>query len=96
MISAENAMKELALALMYLSRFSDTPRKCPEKVFRAWRNYDFGTVNALEDSGYIIQGNRGTKSITLTREGIAEAKAILERLGVEDWLPPNHQTPQQR
>lgn len=96
MISAENAMKELALALMYLSRFSDTPRKCPEKIFRAWRNYDFNTVNALEDSGYIVQGNRGTKSITLTREGIAEAKSILKRLGIEDWLLTNHQISQQR
>ena len=86
-MSAEVAQHELTLVLLYLSRFIDNPKIgdfWDEDVYRAWKGYDFGVLDQLEEEDYVF-GNHRNKSICISKEGIEKAKEIMERLGIEDW-----------
>ena len=78
-ISAKDAMKELTLMLMYLSRITE------EKDFYAWKTYDFETVDALEDEGLVYQGKKSWKRVFLEEKGMEKAKSLLEKYGIADW-----------
>lgn len=87
-IKAEESMHDLTLMLLYLSRFVEQGQKFSEaKNFYAWKGYDFDVLNKLDVADFIRQGNRPSrsKSVYLTEDGIAQAKALLSKYGITDW-----------
>ena len=84
---ANEAMKELTVMLMYLSRFSERDRFSDDKYYYAWKGYDFDILNSLDDDDIIRQGNHPSrsKSVYITDSGIALAKKLLNKYGIDDW-----------
>ncbi len=62
LINARDAMKELTMALIYLSRFSENNRFSDEKEYYAWKGYNFDILNELDKNDFIRQGNRPSKN----------------------------------
>ena len=88
-ISAEEALHDMILALIYLTRFKETGRfKSENELFRAWKSYDWDTLDKLNEEGLIID-RHGNKSLYLTEEGEQKAKEILEKYGISDWEKKN-------
>lgn len=87
-IKAEQGMKELTMALLYLSRFTDGEKFFQAEDFYAWKGYSFNTLNELDNEDYIRQGSRPSrsKSIYITDAGKAWARELLEKYGIEDWV----------
>lgn len=85
--NTKEAMKELTILLMYLSRFSEKDRFSDGKDFYAWKGYDFDVINGLDDADYIRQGRppSRSKSVYLTDTGIDYAKKLMKKYGIEDW-----------
>lgn len=83
-IQAENAVKELTLVLMYLTRFSESNRFYTSENM-AWKGYSFKVLDELEEDGFINQGSHRSKSAQICDEGIEQAKKLLEKYGIEDW-----------
>lgn len=86
--NAKEAMKELTMLLIYLSRFSERDRFSDGKGFQAWKGYDFDVINGLDNADYIRQGIHPSrsKSVYLTDTGIDYAKTLMEKYGIEDWI----------
>lgn len=84
---AEDAMKELTLMLLYLSRFTQGEKFHEATDFYAWKGYDFAILNELDDADYIRQGNHPSrsKSIYITESGMEQAKKLLSKYGINDW-----------
>ena len=61
-IKAEEAMRELTLMLLYLSRFTQREKFHEATDFYAWKGYDFDILNELDDADYIRQGNHPSRS----------------------------------
>ncbi len=61
-IRPEQAIHELTLVLMYLTRLNELGRKglVPDQDI-AWKGYDFEVINDLADDDLIWQGNRRAK-----------------------------------
>lgn len=83
-ITPEEAMKELTMVLMYLSRFSEDNR-FSSSLDTSWKGYDFGIINKLDEEGYIMQGGYRSKSVALTEEGIKLARNLLNKYNIKDW-----------
>lgn len=56
-IKTEEAMRELTLMLLYLSRFAQGEKFKEATDFYAWKGYDFDILNELDDADYIRQGS---------------------------------------
>ena len=84
-IDAKQAVKELTMALLYLSRFCEREKFSEAKDFYAWKGYDFDTLNELDDENYIHQGSHRSKSVYLTEMGKEYARSLLEKYGIDDW-----------
>lgn len=85
----EQAMHDLTLALIYLTRMSEQRNGSDLwdiKDFRAWKNYEWDTVDKLDEEG-LVSSKHGNKSLWLTEDGVKKAREILDRLGIEDWRP---------
>lgn len=85
----EQAMHDLTLALIYLSRMSEQRNGSDLwdiKDFRAWKNYEWDTVDKLDEEG-LVSSKHGNKSLWLTEDGVKKAREILDKLGIEDWKP---------
>lgn len=82
--TTKEAIKELTLALMYLTRFSNQDRFSASEN-NAWKGYPFKALDDLEESGFINQGSHRSKSVHIYEEGMQQAKALLEKYGIEDW-----------
>lgn len=82
---AKQAMKELTMALIYLSRFCEGENFSEAKDFYAWKGYDFDVLNRLEDEDFIRQGSRRSKSVYLTDTGKEYARMLLEKYSIDDW-----------
>ena len=84
---AKQAMKELTMALLYLSRFGE--KCCFSEIteFYAWKGYNFEILNGLEDEEHIRQDHRSSRSkrVFLTDSGMEYAKKILKKYGISDW-----------
>lgn len=67
-IDAKDALEELTLMLLYLTRFYSDNYCKKENIFSSWKSYDFDTLNKLDDADFIIQSRRSykIKSVTLT------------------------------
>ena len=84
-ISPEQAMHDMTLAMIYLTRFTDgRMKKYEDPPLKAWKSYDWDTLDKLSEEELIID-THGNKSLYLTDEGIAKAKDILEKYGIVDW-----------
>lgn len=85
-IPPEQAMHDMILAMIYLTRFTDNKLEKYEDtpLFRAWKSYDWDTLDKLSEEKLIID-RHGNKSLYLTDEGVAKAKEILEKYGIADW-----------
>lgn len=81
---AEKAVKELTLALMYLTRFGEKNRLYTSENI-AWKGYPFKVLDELEQDGFIHQGSHRSKSVQICDEGVLQAKKVLEKYGIEDW-----------
>ncbi|RDU23861.1 transposase [Anaerosacchariphilus polymeriproducens] len=82
--SAKEAVKELTLALMYLTRFSIQDRSCASEN-NAWKGYPFKVLDELEEEGMINQGSHRSKSVHIYDVGLEQARGLLEKYGIEDW-----------
>jgi hypothetical protein len=47
---------------------------------RAWKTIDWDTMDRLHKKGFISDPARRAKSVTLTEEGLAEAKRLAEEM----------------
>ena len=77
---AKEAMKELTMALLYLSRFDDR-----FSTDRAWKGYDWDILDKLDAKDYIDKGSPKSKSVYLMSDGLDYAKKILEKYNINDW-----------
>jgi hypothetical protein len=85
-IKPEQAVKELTLLLMYLTRFKEVGRASMDlDLDQAWKGYDFDTINELADENLIWQGSRRSKSVSITEEGKKQARELLARYQIADW-----------
>lgn len=86
-ISADNAIKELTMMLIYLTRILEHDRIFNSDDFFAWKGYDFNMLNQLSDEDYIRQGTHPSrsKSVYITEAGKEKAKALLQKYGIDDW-----------
>ena len=86
-ITAKEAMKELTMILMYLSRFEDDSTFNQDKDYYAWKGYDFDVINKLWDEDYIRQGKHPSrsKSVYITKNGEEYAKELMVKYGISDW-----------
>ena len=84
-IPPEQALHDMTLAMIYLTRFTDGRlKKDEDPPLRAWKSYDWDTLDKLSEEDLIID-RHGNKSLYLTDEGAARAKEILEKYGIADW-----------
>jgi hypothetical protein len=65
---------ECTLALLYLVTFND------HDVPRAWKSFDWDTMNRLYEKGFIRDPKSKSKSVVVTPEGKSKAKELFERL----------------
>lgn len=86
-IEAKDAMKELTLVLMYLSRFTDSEAGAGPEDFYAWKGYNFKVLNELTDKDLIRQGPHPSRSkkACITAAGISLAQDLLEKYNIRDW-----------
>ena len=84
---AEEAMRELTMMLMYLSRFTEGEKFTEAKDFYAWKGYDFDILNELDNDDYIRQCKHPSrsKSVYITDTGIEKARELLNKYGIDDW-----------
>ena len=54
---AKQAMKELTMALLYLSRFCEWEKFSEAKDFYAWKGYDFDVLNLLAKRIISVRGS---------------------------------------
>lgn len=73
----DQAIHDLTLTLLYLTRFSDSRNKSEGQLFRAWKSHNWDAQEALSEENLIIDGH-GNKSLYLTDEGAIKAKEILK------------------
>ena len=78
----DEAIEELSLMLLYLTRFRDN-NKYSRYMEMAWTGYDFDTLRQLEDSDMIIQSSKH-KYAYLTEEGKRRARKLLEEYQISD------------
>jgi hypothetical protein len=75
----QKAAKDLTLMLLYLNSWEEKGLD----YRRAWKGYDFDTLNELSDDGLIMDGRR-SKSVGISEEGIERALQLLREYGMED------------
>jgi len=76
----EDKIDEFTLALLYLVTHDR------EEGFgaRAWKGFDWETLNRLHDKGYISNPAGKAKSVVMTEEGFLKAKELFQRHFAKD------------
>ena len=69
-----DGIDECTLALLYLVTFQDGIGA------RAWKSFDWDTMNRLHEKGYISDPKSKAKSVAITEEGLAKSKELFERI----------------
>ena len=82
---AKQAMKELTMMMIYLSRFCEREKFAEAKLFYAWKGYQFDVLNGLDEEDLIRLGSRWSKSVYLTDMRKEYAQSLLEQYGIDDW-----------
>lgn len=80
--SREQAIEELSLMLMYLTRFQDNNEFCRYREV-SWRGYDFEALNELEKKNLIYQPKK-SKCVYLSEEGKEQARQLLSAYQIAD------------
>lgn len=80
--SREQAIEELSLMLLYLTRFQDSNEFC-RYMEPSWKGYDFDALNKLEQKDYLYQPKK-SKCVYLSEEGKARARKLLSEYGLAD------------
>ena len=80
MRTREEAIDDMILALMYLTRFNDGEGRPFNEL--AWKNYDFDAIERLDKEDLII--NPKNKYAYLTEKGRERARRMLSDLGVKE------------
>jgi len=68
---------DFTLALLYLVTFED------HGGARAWKSFDWDTMDRLHQKGYISDPKGKAKSVALSEEGLSRAKELFEDLFTE-------------
>ncbi len=71
-------LEDLTLLLIYLTSWTEK-MSSEVHVQRSWKGYDFETLDALMEKGYIY-GSKRAKSVYLTEEGIDRARSLEKRI----------------
>lgn len=69
----EEKVDEMVLALLYLVTFRDGP------VVRAWKGFDWDSMDRLYEKGFIHDPKRKARSVILTEEGEWATRELFER-----------------
>jgi GNAT superfamily N-acetyltransferase len=80
--SRQQAIEELSLMLMYLTRFQDDNEFC-RYMETSWRNYDFNALDELEKKDLLYQPKK-SKCVYLSEEGKARAQKLLDEYQIAD------------
>ena len=79
-------VRDLTLMLLYLTRWTETPRKkLPpgfEVAWRAWKGHDWDALDRLKEQR-LIDCNYRAKSVGSTDQGEQEAQQLLRRYGIQ-------------
>ncbi len=80
------AMREMTMALMFLSRFTEQTKKDKKlkEPWSAWKGYDWDVLDELSEKDF-IRCRRKSKSAILTPRGMDAARRFLASIGVPDW-----------
>jgi len=65
---------EATLALLYLVAWRE------EYGVRAWKSFDWDTMNRLHGKGWISDPKSKAKSVAMTEEGYRESEKLFQRL----------------
>lgn len=76
-----DAIKELTMILLYLTRFDRKSRDVIEKDL-SWKGYPFEILDELNDDGLILDSNARRKTVALTDGGIDYAESLLKKYGI--------------
>lgn len=79
-MTREEAVKDLTLALMYLTRFNNREGAHYQEL--SWKGYDFDTIEKLDKDDFIR--NSRNKYAYILPKGRRRAEEILKTLGIED------------
>jgi len=71
MVIDEQKIDEVVLALLYLTLHDEC---------RAWKSFDWNSMNRLHEKGFIGDPIGKTKSVVLTERGLAEAERLFRAL----------------
>jgi ribosomal protein S18 acetylase RimI-like enzyme len=80
--SRQQAIEELSLMLMYLTRFQDNNEFCRYMEI-SWRGYDFDALNELENKELLYQPKK-SKCVYLSEEGKTQARKLLDEYQIAD------------
>ena len=83
-IKPQEAVKELTMLLMYLTRFHKRDHLV-EASDMAWKGYDFDIINVLDDEDFIRQGSHKSQSVGITEKGIKYSRELLDKFHIDDW-----------
>lgn len=81
--SREDAIKELSLMLMYLTRFPENAEYGKNFMEPSWKEYDFDTLEQLENTNLIFQPKK-SKLCYMTEAGKQQARKLLEVYNIAD------------
>lgn len=65
---------EATLALLYLVLWKDG------ESIRAWKSFDWDTMNRLHEKGWIHDPKGKAKSVMMTKEGLRKSEQLFEKL----------------
>jgi hypothetical protein len=71
----EQKIDDAVLALLYLT---------PHDGVRAWKSFDWDTLNRLHQKGYISNPVSKAKSVEFTDEGLGAAERLFKQLFARD------------
>ncbi len=76
----KDKVDEMTLALLYLSTWEDKFSGA-----RAWKSFDWETMNRLHEKGFIDNPKSKAKSVMLTEEGAKLSEELFDKyFGLED------------
>ncbi len=74
----QEKVDQVTLALLYLVTFDD------EYGCRAWKGFDWDTMNRLHEKGYICNPKGKAKSVIITKEGAKRSEELFKTyFGIE-------------
>ena len=80
--SRKQAIEELTLMLIYLTRFQDNNEYC-RYLENSWKSYDFETLDELENKELLFQPKKN-RCVYLSEEGKKAARSLLSEYNISD------------